>query len=631
MPRFTEPRPIKRGRMSSLGRGLAGAILLGAFIVVLGRQTLADDKASTAPTAVAPAPRTGFALFTAKPIDPISDLYSGDPSPPLTLELAAPRNGSSSDMLVATDSKPIKGLSATVSDFHFTGGSAILPAKVFQVRYAEKEGGKNRIDNRFPDSGHGHFFYDDLVDVAPATNLTVPIWLTVNVPPMAAPGEYTGTMTVSVPNGKPVAVPAKLFVSAWTCPEPKDYGSYIGLIESPESVALKYKVPLWSDRHFELIEGVFKYLGLIGNKELTVTAIEGTQLGNYQSMIRMIKGEGPGKVDFTLFDRYLDLYAKHNAPPTALLIDLWEGSYDKGRDGKYRPFSASEVDSSTGAVTSKSMTYEAPEAKAYIQAVMDGVRERVKKRGWKEDCIMYAMASDGVPSDQTLSLLKDIAPYARWVKHSHGPAKEIGGVEVAVQAIVNGGAFFKGPGWANPRLELLFLRKKREREAGPATWRYIMEYSIFRVSCRGMGRIGADFWHVTVPGGNGEREMDNGHGAGYTGNLMINCSSCAMLAPGATGPVATARFEMLREDLQDCEALALLGRAMQTPDLKNKLSADLVTRCQNIMKRKDKVCGPNFGRSSGDMIDPPIDTPWIELRRTLSDLADEVTKATKTP
>jgi hypothetical protein len=437
-------------------------------------------------------------------------------------------------------------------------------------------------------------------------------------------------VTIGVPDGKAVAVPATLFVSAWKCPAPKDYSSYLGLIESPESVALKYKVPLWGDRHFELIEGVFRYLGQVGNKELTVTAIEGTQLGNYQSMIRMMKDGGPGKVDFSLFDRYLDLYAKYNAPPTALLIDVWEGSYDKDRDGKYRPFAVSVADRPGGAAASRPMTYDSPEAKAYFRAVMDGVRDRVKKRGWREDCILYAMASDSVPSDQTLDLLQGIAPYARWVKHSHFPLKEIRGVEVAVQAIVNGGAGFKGPGWANPRLELLYLRKKGEREAGPATWRYMMEYSIYRVACRGMGRIGADFWHVALPDKNGEAEMDNGHGAHYTGNLMINCSSCALLGPGPNGPVATARFEMLREDMQDCEALTLLGRAMQDHEPRNKLGADLAARCQDIMKRKDKICGPNFGRSSGHMIDPPADTPWIEVRRTLCDLAEEVLKVTGT-
>ncbi len=626
-----QPGQRQWGMPSFFGCRVSWAIVLGAsalFSVTPGFGKPAADSPYAAAVAPPAAPRAGFALYTAKPIDPISDQFNGDASIPLAMELVAPRNGSSSDQIIATDNKPITGLSATVEDFHIKGGAGVISASAFQIRYAEKEGGKNRMDSRFPDSGHGHFFYDDLVDVAPTTNTTLPIWLTVNVPATAAPGEYTGVMSVRTPPGKTIAVPVSLTVNQWKCPDPKDYFSYIGLMESPEAIAMKYNVPLWSDRHFELIETVLKYLGEIGNKEMVVLAAEGTQLGNYQSMIRIVKGDGGGAaVDFSIFDRYLDLYAKTNSPPQALMVYIWEGAFDKARDGKYQPFHVTTVDKAAGAVSSVSLSYDTPDGKAYVQAVMDGVHERVIKRGWKEDCIMYGLSSDAEPSDQTVELFKGIAPYARWVKHSHHTAKAFDGVEVAVQAVVNGGTTYTGPGWSNPRLELLFLRKKREREAGPQSWRYMMEYSIFRTSCRGMGRIGADMWEVVPPGGKGESELDNGHGTHYTPNLMINCSSCAMLAPGPKGPVATARFEMLREDIHDCEAMTIIARALHDDKTKGKLSADLVTRCQDILKRRDSIYGPKFGRSSGDMIDPPQDTPWIELRQTLGNVAAEVEKA----
>lgn len=53
----------------------------------------------------------------------------------------------------------------------------------------------------------------------------------------------------------------RLTVAAWTLPKPQDYLTWVDFIDSPESVALRYEVPLWSDKHFELMASSFAPLG----------------------------------------------------------------------------------------------------------------------------------------------------------------------------------------------------------------------------------------------------------------------------------------------------------------------------------------------------------------------------------
>ncbi len=304
-------------------------------------------------------------------------------------------------------------MAATIGDLHQHDGTAVFPASRLQIRYAAKEGAKNRFrpDNGMRGQG-GYTFYDDLVTAAPEKALTVPIWVTARVPAEAAPGDYEGKLIVTHGTDAPVAVPVTLTVCSWKSPDPKDFISHVGLIESPESVALKYKVPLWSDRHFALIGTVFEQLAQVGNKVLTVSAIENTQLGNYQSMVRFLQDGQRLTVDFSILDKYLEVYARHCPPPQVFYVYVWDNRFDVDKFGKWRSVSVTVVDKTTGNISSRQFTFNTPEAEAYFHQVMKGVRERAHKLGWKEDSIMLGMASDGRPSRVTTDLFQKIAPYA---------------------------------------------------------------------------------------------------------------------------------------------------------------------------------------------------------------------------
>jgi len=556
-------------------------------------------------------------VTSARITDEISDDTPLDVSREVSIHIVAPRNGVASGLVLARSPTPIAGLAATIGDLHQHGGKAVFSAAQLQVRYAAKEGAKNRFR---PDSGMwgegGRKVYDDLVLTAPGNTLSVPIWVTAKVPAGAVPGDYEGQLSVTCGADLPVTVPVTLTVCAWKSPDPKDFISHAGLIESPESVALKYKVPYWSDKHFALIGSVFEHLGQIGNKVLTVSAIENTQLGNYQSMVRFVQDGQRLAVDFSILDKYLEVYAKCCPAPQVFYVYVWDNHFDLDRNGKWRPLSVTVVDRATGKLSSRSFALDTPEAENYFQQVMDGVRQRARKLGWKDDSIMLGVASDSWPSRTTTDLFQKIAPRARWVVNSHTFARQINGVEVGYLAYVRAGAKREGMGWRDPRLETRFQRDKHDRECSPERWRSLVEQALV-CGYRGQGRIGADFWHVVLPGGRTEEEMDNRLGcSGWTGNLMLNCSSCALLAPGPEGAVSTARFEALREGLQDCEARIAIEKALVDAELRGRLDADLVKRCTAELARRARLVDRPDGPEPGQ--------PWGQLSRDLFSLATEV-------
>ena len=163
-------------------------------------------------------------------------------------------------------------------------------------------------------------------NLIPANN-SRPVWLSIRIPPDAAPGSYRGSLIVSADGFPAVNIPIELEIVNWRLPEPKDFQSWIGCEQNPYGVARHYGVKLWSDEHFKLMEASFKQLGRIGNTWLNVPVLLNTEFGNKDdSTIRWIrKADGRWAFDFTMLDRYLDLAAKHCGPPRMVQFVVMHG------------------------------------------------------------------------------------------------------------------------------------------------------------------------------------------------------------------------------------------------------------------------------------------------------------------
>jgi hypothetical protein len=107
-------------------------------------------------------------------------------------------------------------------------------------------------------------------------------------------------------------VPIEAQVIAWRVPGPQEFQTFVQSEQSPYGVAKAYKVDLWSERHWQLIESSFCQLARIGNCWLFIPVLMNSELGNRQdTMVRWIrKKDGSLAFDFSLMDRYIALATK---------------------------------------------------------------------------------------------------------------------------------------------------------------------------------------------------------------------------------------------------------------------------------------------------------------------------------
>ena len=73
-----------------------------------------------------------------------------------------------------------------------------------------------------------------------------------------------------------------------------------------------------------------------------------------------------------------------------------------------------------------------------------------------------------------------------------------------------------------------------------------------------------------------------------------------LLAPGPAGPVGTARLEVFREGLQECEARIAIEDALTNPALKGRLGDELAKRAQETLDERQLAIWKGRGATEQD-------------------------------
>lgn len=107
--------------------------------------------------------------------------------------------------------------------------------------------------------------------------------------------------------------------------KPIDYNYHLDLWQHNSSIARTYEVPLWSDRHFEIIENYVAALSELGQKAITVIVSEIPWSGQWSSYNRISasntyeyniikisrRKDGQWEYDFSAMNRYIKLCMKY--------------------------------------------------------------------------------------------------------------------------------------------------------------------------------------------------------------------------------------------------------------------------------------------------------------------------------
>jgi Glycoside hydrolase 123, catalytic domain/Glycoside hydrolase 123, N-terminal domain len=566
-----------------------------------------------------------------------------------TIRIVGTRNGTFSGKVLVRSSGAIKGLQA--SSGGLKGAGSEIAGRNVSVRYAVSW---DRSWRRNRPGGLDVLLESPPEELKPSRRVPAlaAVWVTVRVPKEATPGVYTGRVKIDMAGQATTEVPIELTVTDWTLPEAADFTTWVGMIQSPDSVALEYEVPMWSEEHWRLIDRSFSYMKLLGCRNVFIPLLARTNFGNAESMVRWIKTEdGTYEHDFTIMDRYLDVAEKHLGKPKMVTFQAWElylsprsMTRSLWKEGPTKGARAalqgkgprvSLLDPKTGKVEAIHLPcFEDPASKALWQPVWDGIRKRMTARGL-EKTMMLGMTSDIVPPKEHVALLHEVSGGLAWTSHAHPgrlkskPAvgnKVMHGIaDLGYEAHVYNLDYQVNPdkgrqyGWRQEQLEVRFGRNGWPNYSSHLQLRLLPAFNITGGQ-RGIGRLAADAWYVI-------RDKRNQRvGAAYHRypeamwrNLDIENW---ILAPGEKGPIATGRLENLREGLQVCEARIAIERALLDPAKRKQLGETFARECEDLLNERQRTMWRTIWSNEEDLASMnmvrarhPIEALWQALAK----------------
>jgi len=384
---------------------------------------------------------------------------------------------------------------------------------------------------------------------------------------------------------------------------------------------MRYGVPMWSEKHWELIGRSLALMGELGTKAIYVTAIRQTHLGNQHGMIRFVKGaDGSLQPDLSIAERYIGLAARHLGKVPIVGVYCWE-TFDSG--GKFhfghyarknRPILISVLDPETGAlVEAEGPQWGTPACPRFWKPVFDGVRKILAKHGIAGS-MMVGVCGDFEPTDAALEDIKAASGGAKWISHSHVVRRNIGPKKnhpTGYIAAAWGGHthhvdpdFGRGYGWKNPFPRVM----TRGFPPAPINQRFFLEALVTsRImpkgrpfqpdwGLHGFGRMGADFWPVLKDRRGRGSPLLARYPRARWGQLNVALWMPALLAPGRDGAVPTVRSEMIRENQQEIAARVFVEKALLDKARRAKLGDDLARRVQALLDERVRAANRAYAK-----------------------------------
>lgn len=312
---------------------------------------------------------------------------------------------------VVSSSEDLTDVSLSISDLR--SGKKTIPAGNIKLQFVSFVTSDLLDTTRFSQCGYredksqwGEVQVAEILDINEFANVPAgrlqPIWITVSVPEDAAPGKYTGKLTVSAGNARPKSLSVELRVVNRVLPPAKDWKFHLDLWQNPYAVARYENVRLWSEEHFEAMRPVMSLLAESGQKSVTATLIHrpwnGQTYDPFGSMVTRIRRiDGSWLFDYTIFDRWVEFMF-------SLGIDRQINCYSM------IPWSMEfcYFDQATGANTSVKAAAGSSEYEEYWGCFLKDFANHLRAKGWFEKTMI---AMDERPLDSMKAALAVIHKY----------------------------------------------------------------------------------------------------------------------------------------------------------------------------------------------------------------------------
>lgn len=233
-------------------------------------------------------------------------------------------------------------------------------------------------------------------------NTTQPVWVTVNIPRNAVPGNYKGTITVKA--DKTYRLQIELTVLDRVLPSPADWTFRLDYWQHPTAVARVHHVLLWGDAHFNLMRKYYTLLASAGQKIITASIVDEPwnhqTYDDYPSLINWIKKkDGAWNYDYSLFDKYVEFVMSCGISDRINCYSMvpWKIAF------KYFDEAAGRDTVFTGAIGTE-------EYNLFWRSMLTDFTAHLKEKGWFEKT---AIAMDERPMEamkSVIQLLKEVDP-----------------------------------------------------------------------------------------------------------------------------------------------------------------------------------------------------------------------------
>jgi len=544
----------------------------------------------------------------------------GDPHVPLRpIRMVGPRNGVYSGQVVVGSTSGLKGLQASATELQHVDGRGRIPVSCVRVRYV----GLSTLGISGSHSGLAlagwrpvpafSVLGDDPPREVKPTALPTdrrkravlglppqmkaaavqPVWLTVRVPKDAPAGQYKGVLTISAQGIRSVKVPVELEVIDLTLPDAADFRTFIAVYQSPESVAIQYGVPMWSEKHWALLEKSFRLLGYLGNRLLVIPLVNRTEFGNDECMVPWIRQkDGTFRYDLTVHDRYIKLASKY-CKLRFISYQVYR-SHGWGPPKPDKPTFVTVVDPATGKREAMQLpAYGTLESKKLLKPLIAAIRKRFR-RGEVADGArpILGIAHDGGVNRTVAAHFKELFPEARWHYGAHGRRNKFYGYAeyLYVPHAIPSPRRRRRYGWKpnSGGLVIVMSQRIRLQNQSPMVMRTMAERALL-LGDNGAGRMCLDYWPVK---GSAKVMIRSLYSRWPKSSASQRSPQIGCLAfPGKDGATSTVKLEMLREGLQEAEARILIEEAVVT----GKISGELAERCRRLLDKRTDLCRISHG------------------------------------
>lgn len=224
-------------------------------------------------------------------------------------------------------------------------------------------------------------------------NLAKAVWLTIEVPRQAEPGMYSSTLTLSAGSNRMAVFDLELEVLPAVLPPPPEWSFYLNFWQYPSGVARAHRVEIWSEAHWELLEKYAANFAAHGmNSIMTSVVYDPWKSSCGYPFDTMVEWRYPGEFedgaadkfswDFTVFDRYVELMM---AAGVRDKIDCYAMVMGPGSttDAHIR-----YLDTTAGEYRTAELTAGEPMWRQAWAAFLPVLRKHLKEKGWFEKAVL---------------------------------------------------------------------------------------------------------------------------------------------------------------------------------------------------------------------------------------------------